>query len=184
MTTELNISENNLIIENAHAAHHHHEGSLNPHLKLCLTKTLVEGLDKGREVIKEGVEASDLLDFLRELKGTLQKCYDIDSKKMTLTPQILQQFDELRLNPQNAAKKAVLDVIGMVPGKQVYTKEELDHIRESLNQDIEATGKRLDHAQQRGTEIYNLNMQVVQMLKAIVKGLDNAVSAPNRRIHR
>jgi hypothetical protein len=145
---------------------------------------MLEGLERGRQAVNESLAAGVDLNYLRELKTTLQQHYNHDTKQLKLTPQLIQQFDAIRQDPSSTSKASILNAIGITTGKETYTKEEIDAIRESINQDIEATSKRLDHAHHRGTEIYNMNMQIIQMLKAIVKGADNALSAANRRIHK
>lgn len=184
MTLGLNINGNDTLVENSQSINHQHEGSVNPHLKECLTKSMLEGLERGRQAVKESLDAGDDLNYLRELKSTLQQHYNKDTKVLKLTPQLIEQFDAIRQDPANASKASILNVIGITAEKVSYTKEEIDAIRENINQDIEATSKRLDHAHHRGTEIYNMNMQIIQMLKSIVKGADNALSAANRRIHK
>ena len=158
-----------------------HENLL-PLVQNCTTKALLDGKERGREAIQESLEAADTLQFLRGLKTTLQQHYDLKAKTLTITPQLMEQLNQMRA--EGGSKAAILDVIGIAPDKFVYIKEELDLARENLNQDIEATNKRLDHAHHKGTEIYNFNMQIIQMLKAVVKGLDNATSAATKRIHR
>lgn len=184
MSTELPVNNQLDSLQSVNLDHFQHESSLNPLLKNCLSRTLLEGLDKGRAAIKETLDATADLEFLRELKGTLQKHYDMKTKILTVTPELMEQFKQLRENPEHASKAAILDVIGINTTKMTYTKDELDLIRENINQDIEATNKRIDHAHHRGTEIYNLNMQIVQMLKAITRGLQAASDAPTKKIHR
>lgn len=184
MSNKLELNTNPESVHNVNLDHCQHESSLSPVLKHCLSKTLLEGVEKGKQVVNETLLATDDLQFLRELKGSLQKQYNIQTRTLTITPELMEQLRQIKNNPENSSKAAILDVIGIDLDKFVYTKEELDQIRENLNQDIEATGKRIDYGHQQGTEIYNLNMQIIQMLKAIVKGHDNAISAANRRIHR
>lgn len=183
MTIGLNNNGNDALLENVNAVQGrgNHESPMTPLLKMCVAKTLSDGLDESKISARESLNASDDMRFIAEVGKILHKCYNDKTEKLVLSPEAIEFLQGIRSSPQNASKISILDAAGLKPDKVDYTKEQLRTIREDLKQENEACSKRFELSTTTSTQIYNKNMMLVQMLKSIVKGHDNAAGAHSRK---
>ncbi len=185
MSREL-INEENLInLENANNINSFGislEESLQPALNAFRIKLMNENMDKAKGEIKNLINAENDVEFARKLKIAIQKYYDSGKETLSFPSEVMQMIQEAVQNPEMTSMAGILEEIGIQSGQAVYTKQQREAFAENTTHVMQRLNKKIEHTIQKTQEINQMNMELIQLLRACLKKEDDAKMSPTRGV--
>ncbi len=159
-----NISLENTVRINRYGAED--AGSLTPLLRAYRVKMINDIGDEIKVEANKLLKAENNLEFSRKLKIVIQKNYDPVKKQLILPPDVLEMLQQMNGNDEFVT---IMEEVGFVAGKSVYTEAEKVALSENMTPVQQLLGKKLEHVQAKMMELNTYRMDIMQLVNAPAK---------------